>query len=147
MKKKDLIEYLDSIFTPLGFKKNRNTWKTENEELVRIVSLEKSKFGDVFYINYGFIIKGLGLDGFKAHVFNGLSSPNDSENQRIIELLDMSYSVTEEYRKKELLGFINKYLLNEYSKVNTISDLKGYLNKKPNLNDIPLAVKRFLNLE
>jgi hypothetical protein len=61
MEKKDLIKLLDEIFVPLGFKRKGNNWVLNGDELSKLINLQKSNYSNAFYINYGYIIKGLEL--------------------------------------------------------------------------------------
>jgi hypothetical protein len=147
MEKKELIKFLDEIFKPLEFKRKGNTWKNKNEVFVKIINLQKSKYSNAYYLNYGFIIKDLDLNNLEMHIYNRLSSINDSENQKIMDLLDMENSIAEDKRKSDLKMFIDKYLLTEIQNTNTENDLVNALKKRPHLNDIPLVVKRHLQLD
>lgn len=73
MEKRDLINFLDEVFVPLSFKKKGNSWVMNGNELSKIINLQKSNYGTAFYINYGYIIKGLNLTT-TTHVENRLSS-------------------------------------------------------------------------
>lgn len=147
MEKKELIKFLDEIFKPLEFNRKGNIWKNENEVFVKIINLQKSKYSNAYYLNYGFIIKDLDLNNLEMHIYNRLSAINDAENQKIIDLLDMENSIAEDKRKSDLKMFIDKYLLTEIQNTNTENDLVNALKKRPHLNDIPLVVKRHLQLD
>ena len=56
MEKSDLIKLLNEVFNNLGFKRKGNNWVVDSSELIKIVNLQKSNYGNLFYINYGFII-------------------------------------------------------------------------------------------
>jgi len=147
MEKKDLVKYLDEIFSPMGFIKRGNTWKVHGAELEKIINLQKSKYSNSYYLNYGFIIHNLNLDRLEMHVFNRLSSLDDKENQRIMNLLDFENEISESERKKELVFFIEKNLLAELKNINTEYDLLDSLKKRTHLNDVPLVVKRYFEIE
>ena len=68
MGKKDLVIFLNELFTPLGFKKKGNNWVSNGKEVSRIINLQKSQFGNSFYINYGYILRSLQLEGWATHV-------------------------------------------------------------------------------
>lgn len=53
MDKKDLASILSEFLIPLGFKKKGNYWVKNRDEVNTIVNLQKSQFGNVFYVNYG----------------------------------------------------------------------------------------------
>ena len=147
MEKKELVKYLDGIFSPIGFKRKGNTWKVRGTELEKIINLQKSKYSNSYYLNYGFIINNLNLDRLEMHVFNRLSSFDDKENQRIMSLFDLENEISDGDRKEELKVFINSHLLSEFQNTDTETDLLMSLKKRPHLNDVPLVVKRHFEIE
>lgn len=147
MEKRDIIIFLDEIFKPIGYKKRGSTWKHESIELEKIIKLQKSKYSDVYYLNYGFIIKGLEINKLEMHVYNRLASLNDIENERIIDLLDLDSNISDEQRKTGLKIFVEDKLLTELTNINTKKELATSLMNRPHLNDIPLVVKQHLDLE
>lgn len=147
MDKKEFLKFLDEIFKPIDFIRKGNTWENENEVFIKIISLQKSKHGNAYYLNYGFIIKGLVLGNLEMHVFNRLSSFDDVVNQKIMDLLDMESFYTDAKRKRELKEIIDKYLINVIQNINSENDLVNALKKRPHLNDVPLITKRYLHIE
>jgi len=147
MEKKKLIKYLDGIFSPMGFKKRGNMWKAQSAELEKIINLQRSKYSNSYYLNYGFIIKNLKLDILEMHVYNRLSSSDDKENERIMGLLDLENEISENERKEGLKFFIENNLLSELKNTGTETDLLARLKKRPHLNDVPLVVKRHFQIE
>ncbi|MCH4897192.1 DUF4304 domain-containing protein [Marinilabiliaceae bacterium JC040] len=147
MDKKDIIIFLDRIFTAKGYRKRGSTWKYKGLELEKVIRLQKSRYSDLYYLNYGFIIIGLDLNKLEMHVDNGLSSLDDAENERIIDLLDLGNNILDEYRKSELKRIVEDKLLKELTNINTKKELVSSLKNRPHLNDIPLIVKHHLNIE
>jgi len=146
MEKKELIRFLDEIFKPLGYSRKGISWSIETEELEKVIQIQQSKFGDVYYINFGFIIKRINIEKLEMHVFDGFGSVDDNENHRMRNLLDMETDIPEEQRKVELKNLINTYIIFDLDRTNTENDLKNKLMKRPHLNNIPLVVKKALNL-
>ena len=58
MQKKELVKYLNDIFKCYGFNKSGNKWTAETNELIKVINLQKSNFGNIYYLNYGFVLKG-----------------------------------------------------------------------------------------
>ena len=81
------------------------------------------------------------------HVYNRLSSLDESENTRILELLDLENSIGDKERKSELQELVTKYIVSEFDSTNTEQDLCVALKKRPHLNDVPLVVKKHFGLE
>lgn len=146
MEKKDLIKLIDEMFIPLGFKRKGNNWFFSNNELVKLVNLQKSNYSNSFYINYGFIIKSIELTT-TTHVENRLSSIDKNEQKRITDLLDMEVDIPIEQRLIELKKLITEKIVTCIQAVNTESDLLNNLRCRSHLNNIPLVVKKHFSLE
>jgi hypothetical protein len=146
MEKKDLIKLLDEIFLPLGFKRKGNNWIFNGDELTKMINLQKSNYSNAFYINYGFIIKRLELTT-TTHVENRLASADKEEQKRITDLLDLEMEITADRRLTELKKLITGNIVAQMQSVNTEGDLLNDLKKQPNLNNIPLVVKKHFKLE
>jgi hypothetical protein len=146
MEKKDLVNILSEMFSPIGFKRKGNNWVINRGVMTKIVNLQKSQFGNVFYINYGYILQALPLGIFKTHVENRIAFSTKEENLRLHELLDLDSNIFDEERTKELKEILQNKLISKIQSVNTEEDLSNELKKRPQLNDIPLVVKQYLNL-
>lgn len=147
MTKKELANILSEIFIPIGFKKKGDYWTRYSEAVTKIVNLQKSKSGNNFYINYGYILNKIPLDGLTMHVFNGLGADNTNENGRLNELLNFENNINEDIRVKELKYYIVNNLVNRINEVNTEVDLFNELKRRSHLNDIPLVFKKHFKLE
>lgn len=146
MEKKDLIKLLDEIFIPLGLKRKGNSWVLNSKELSKIINLQKSNYGNAFYINYGYIISGLQLTT-ATHVENRLASTDKDEQKRITDLLDLETDIKTDQRVTELKVFISNKIVAQIQSINTETDLLNDLKKRQHLNNIPLVVKKHFNLE
>jgi hypothetical protein len=145
MEKKDLIKLLDEIFGPLGFKRKGNNWVLNRDQLSKLINLQKSNYSNAFYINYGYIIKGLELTT-TTHVENRLGSIDKEEQKRITDLLDLEMGIPTDQRLTELKKLITDKIAVQMQSVSTESDLLSVLMKRPHINDVPLVVKRYFNL-
>jgi hypothetical protein len=145
MEKKDLIKFLDEIFIPLGFKRKGNNWVLNGEELSKIINLQKSNYSNAFYINYGYVIKGLELTT-STHVENRLASIDKEEQKRITDLLDLETGIHIEQRLTELKKFIIAKIVRQIQSINTEEEILNELKKRPHLNDIPLIVKKHFSI-
>jgi hypothetical protein len=56
----DLESALHAVLKPLGFRKRARTWRLERPEVISVVNLQKSSWGDDFYLNLGVFLKGDG---------------------------------------------------------------------------------------
>jgi hypothetical protein len=148
MEKKELASILSEILVPIGFKKKGNYWVVNGTEITKMINLQKSQFGNYYYINWGYIINSVFLDGM-MHIYNRVASVDKNENLRIDELLDLENNISDTTRESELKIILHKYLIDKINQINTVSDLKKYLKSltPPLSNTVPLVVKKHFNLE
>lgn len=145
MDKNDILRLIDEIFLPLGFKRKGNNWCFDCDELLKIVNLQKSNYGNSFYINYGYVIKGLPLTT-TMHVQNRLAGRDKNEDKTIVDLLDLEISLLPDLRLSLLKQILMEKVASKMDRVNTTSDLINELKERPHLNDIPLVVKDHFQL-
>lgn len=146
MDKKDLSQILSGIFSPIGFKKKGNYWIKNGDEVTKMINLQKSHFSNRFYINYGYILESIPLDGLMMHISNGLGSIDKDENTKIVKMLDLENMIADEIRTSELKNYIISKIVSDFQKINTEDDLLQELKKLKSLNAIPLIVKKHFNL-
>jgi hypothetical protein len=145
MEKSHLVEILDDILLPLSFKRKGNNWVLNGDELSKIVNLQKSNYGNAFYINYGYVIKGLELTT-KEHVGSQLGSVDREEQKLITDCLNLESNISDADRISFLKKFIKKQIVSEMESTNTQQDLLRQIKKRPHINTIPLVVRRHFNL-
>lgn len=146
MEKKELANILSEILVPIGFKKKGNYWVVNGAEITKMVNLQKSQFSNSFYINYGYILNAIPLNGLTMHIFGGLGSLDSNENTRIKELLNLENNISDEERASDLKKVLLEKLVHKINLVNTEADVLEELKKQPHLNNVPLVVKRHFNL-
>ena len=93
MEKKILINLLNEICSPLGFKRKGNYWLLNQMELTQIINLQKSIYGNLYYINYGFKINNLNTDNDMMHIWKRLAGANKEEVIELFNALDFSYEM------------------------------------------------------
>jgi len=145
MEKKRLASILSEVLVPIGFKKKGNYWVINDVEITKMVNLQKSQFGNYFYINYGYILKSIPLDDI-MHIYNRVTSLDIDERNKIAFLLDLENSISDEERTEALKKILQSKLIEKIQMINTENDLLAELKKRPHLNDITLAVKKYFNL-
>lgn len=146
MEKKELSNILSAVLLPLGFNKKGNHWLNNGTEVTKMVNLQKSQFGNSFYINFGYILKAIPLGANVMHIHRRIASTDKRENQRIDELLDLDNSISVDVRTNELKATLSEKLIEQLNSINTENDILEMLQKQPHLNNVPLVVKRHFNL-
>ena len=146
MEKKNLIELLNEIFFPLGFKRKGNNWVSNGKELSKIINLQKSNYSNSFYINYGYNINSIELTT-TLHIYNRFASTDKEEQKAITNLLDLDYALPQDQRLMELKKLIIGIIISKMKMVNSEEDILQCLIKRSQLNDIPLIIKKHFQLE
>lgn len=117
----DLLIYIDSVLKPLGFHKKGKAWYKDNEDIITIFALDKSRWSNQYYASAHFLLKGLSSEKrpvfYKTHSYYRAegymeSDPNIS--------LNLENGMDDESRKKEIEKLIN----------NSIPILKYFETKK-----------------
>lgn len=146
MKNKIIFDTLDEVLSTHGYKKKKYTWHIKCNNITKIVVLQKSSYGEYYFVNYGFIIESIPLDNLEMHIFHGLGSVNRNENSRIKELLDTENTIFPEARILELKKIFLEKLLVDLDTTNSEQDILNQLKQRNHLNDIPIIVKKHFNL-
>lgn len=146
MENKDMLFFLDGIFIPIGFKRKGNNWVKNGEEVNKIINLQKSQYGNVYYLNYDYIINSLPLNGWKTHVNHQLASKDKDIQNRIKELLNLENDIEPRTRFSELEQFINEKIVAEMESVQSENDILKILKEREFLYAIPPVVLKHFNL-
>lgn len=148
MDRKELANVMSEVLLPFGFKRKGNYWVVNGSELNKVVNLQKSQFSNRFYINYWFILNSIPSDGLVQHVFYRLYSLHSSERARarFLDMLDLDVDLQDEERASELKQAMNATLVPTMTTINTEDDILRELKSFPNLNIVPLVVKRHFGL-
>lgn len=146
MEKKELANILSEVLTSVGFKKKGDYWVLNGSVITKMVNLQKSQYSNSFYINYGYILKSLPLNGKMMHIYNRMTSSDIDKRNRIEKLLNLENEISNNERIFELKEEISKIIISDFQIVNTEEDLLNSLKERPNLNSVPLDVKKHFGL-
>ncbi|QFT90826.1 hypothetical protein FIU87_19450 [Bacillus sp. THAF10] len=147
MTKEELVKFLDGLFKTNSFIKKGRKWTMTNDELIKIIILSRSRFGNYYYLDYGITIKNIELDGLVMHIYHSLGSLNGSDFTRMMNLLNLDTSITDKDRKEELENLIQNEIFTFFSAINNENDLLSNLKNRENLNDVPLCVKKYYQIK
>lgn len=147
MRKQILENILSGLLVPKGFKKKGNYWVNNGDRLTKMVHLQKSQFNNSFYINYGFIINSIPLDGLAMHIFKRVSSLNETVKNRINILLNLDNDIPER-RDEELFNILMIELVDKVRDINSEDDLQKMIVgfSQAELNMVPLSVKKHFKI-
>lgn len=146
MEKEELANIITETLNSLGFKKKGNYWIKNRPEVNTMVNLQKSQHGNYFYINYGYIINSIPLDGLMMHIYKRVAATDIVENKRIQDLLNLESNISDSDRQKQLKEILNQYLVAPITCIETEEDILKELNEQQNLDMLPGIVKSHFNL-
>jgi hypothetical protein len=147
MNRNDLENVLNIMLSSKGYAKKRRTWTKAGEGIIKIVNLQKSNFGNTFYVNFGYVINEIPLNRLFMHVFNRISSQNPDETVLINALFDLESDMPDEIRREQLVQILNQQLINDFDCVDSFQKLKIQVQKHPCKDIIPLPIREYLEIE
>ena len=147
MDKKDFINCFDSLLKPLGFKKKSNWWRIETVEIEKVINLQRSGYSNLYYINYGYNLKGLKYEGVVMHIYNRLWHTDKKTIKCISDTLDLESKIRTAKRMENIKMIVEKLLIPKIDEINCENDILIMLQSRAHLNDIPIKVKEYLKLE
>jgi hypothetical protein len=145
MTNKEFKDELDRLLRPSGFRKKGNTWRSENNEIEKVIELQKSDYSNLYYLNYGYNFKNLHYHQVSMHIFKRFGYVDKLRNEESQDTLDLEKPIAMEKRITKLKNIVDD-LLNEILNTNTPDDIKSQLATWITLNGVPIKVKEFLKL-
>jgi hypothetical protein len=128
------VLFKEALAAPLksnGFSKKSNNWYWNNEEVILIVNLQKTQYGDQYYVNCAVALKSFGAEGFPKEHFSDIrfrlaSVVPEEKRDKCNAVFDLENGFyTEDTRKAAATSFFEKYglsLLMECKGVASIAD-------------------------
>lgn len=115
---------LNIILVEYGYKKHKQLWTRNTKDLILAVELQRSQYGNQYYINYGIIIKALKIEcANNLHIYFRVHSDNVEENAEICKTLDLDNDMDDNNRVKLLNNIIQTRVLSFLINVNTENDV------------------------
>ena len=146
MNQNELKNLLSFCLKPLGFKQKGNKWYLKGEELTKVVTLQKLRYSNSYYVNYGYVINTLFLGSLEMHVFNQLVTISSDSCKKTTNLLNFENEIEKKERKETLSNIFKESLLKKLDSINSKDDLVYDLKSRKNLNQVPLVVKKYLKV-
>ena len=114
-KRKSVIhEEIDRFGVSAGLKKKSGRWYRHCEDVIVVVDLQKSYWGNSYYVNMGFFLRALGEKlfplGRECPISVRLESLGQDQQSRIEKILNLEYDIADDQRLKELSDFLDSYL-------------------------------------
>lgn len=115
-----------------GFEKRSGSWYRRGGEVVSISNLQKSQYGPQYYFNQGFWLRALGDEHFpksnQAHIVTRLEDLIPEVEQRVGELLDLEFDMSDAQRIDELLTLFIKRLLPLIERGGSVAGLRSMVD-------------------
>jgi hypothetical protein len=126
-----VVATLGDFLSRSGFrKKGSSSWYRRDDDLVTIVNLQKSQYGPLYYLNYGFWLLAVAEAEFprpeQAHITTRVESAIDDRSEgRLNRLLDLRTDIDEATRRTELDALLTDDFLPLLMSLRSVSDLKA----------------------
>lgn len=97
---------LDHALTASGFTKNGDTWYSEKSETILVVNLQKSQWGEQYYINLAAWFKELGESKFppKEHLCHVRTRLTSLTNGSLEKALNLESKELDDSRREPIVG-------------------------------------------
>lgn len=128
-----LKETLITILKSHGFSKKSNNWYLHNAEVILVVNLQKSQYGEQYYLNCGVSLKSFGCGDFpKENLcdirFRLTSVVPKSDREKCELAFDLeNNSLSEDARKLLITDFFERFGLTLLLDCNSISSAANAL--------------------
>ena len=114
METKEFKAVFDTIARKSGFEKKYDGWFKESEECIIVLELQRSNFSRYYYLNIKCFIQGMFGNIYtknKDLVKRGMGNVFTRQPNDYINVFDLEFSMTEEYRKSELERLFSEYVV------------------------------------
>ncbi len=105
---------LEDVLSGSGFARKGDTWYRRTDEAVEVVNLQKSQYGQQYYLNYAIWLLPLGDATFPKEVNCHIRLRMDaiaSSRERLARLLDLEADIPEVERKAALTAVLTDEFL------------------------------------
>ena len=118
---------LESVLGPVGFIRKGDFWFRSTDEVVEVSNLQKSQYGEQYYLNYALWLRPLGEESFpkeeKCHIRMRAGAIVSSSTE-LGTLLDLESNVAEVERRSRLADVLTRELLPFAASCRTIEGLR-----------------------
>jgi hypothetical protein len=153
MNKTDLLLTFGDELKKWRFQKKTGNWYLNEKEIIKVVNLQKSNYGNQYYVNLGVYFKGIDADNNvpkeqQCHIRTRLNSwiINSQKNYNYLFNLDTLIISKEEF-EMEMKKCIIDNVIPQLNAIESKEKILEIIYKEPAfLNTIPLKVKSYFNL-
>lgn len=146
MKVHNLIKTISESLLAFGYKKAGRNWIKDTDEIRRIINLQKSRFGNQYYLNYDYILRKVPLQGMRSHFGNRFVFDDGSLNIRMRLLLDLDSAIEDTEREYELHKLILKFMTEHIENITSEREFHSMLKEWQPQSMIPGVTKIYFNM-
>lgn len=145
-----LAEVIDSILSRQDFQRKKKSWYLLNEETIEIVDLQKSDYGDSWYINLAIYLRSLGVEKYpaeyKSHIRSRLEMLVD-DREDYESLTNLGSTMAEDDRRKRFERYFRGYALPWLNAGRDVSSIKdGLKNRLIQRHSLTLLAADYLGI-
>jgi hypothetical protein len=126
--KRQLGEALAPVLKVAGYRKRALTWHREWKDTISVVNLQKSQWGDQFYVNCAIYLKALGSEKTPPEYRCQVRTRIDDlvpDQSRLNALLDFEKKIKEETRLEEIVTLVTSFALPWLEKYSEVEQLRS----------------------
>jgi hypothetical protein len=126
--KRQLAGALAPVLKVAGYRKRALNWHRESKDTISVFNLQRSQWGDQFYINCAIYLKALGSEKTPPEYRCQVRTRIDDlvpRRSRLSALLDFEKKLKEETRLRELVTLVTSFALPWLEKYAEIEELKS----------------------
>jgi len=120
---------LEGVASFAGFSRHSGAWYLRNAETIEVVELQKSQYGQQYYVNAALWLLPLGESQFpkeeKCHIRSRLGVLFPEHEHSLKQILDLEYPMDEATRVIEFRRILETLLLPTLAACSTLARLKG----------------------
>ncbi len=125
-------QVLKEVLIPIRFSRKGDSWYRRTGDVVQVVNLQKSQYGNQYYLNYALWLLALGESSFpreeKCHVRFRIEDISTNEDQ-YKELLNLEFELDNERRTVLLQNALSSDLLPFIERTGAGADVQKCFNE------------------
>jgi hypothetical protein len=123
------------MLRPAGFRKKVRNWRLETPETVAVVNLQRSRWGETYFLNFGILVKAIEVltdpKHYQCHARIRLPElmPDRLRGHALFDLSDSTIDPAE--REKEIADAIRAYGFPLLQRCGTVAGLRDAITERP----------------
>ncbi|MBK8255163.1 MAG: DUF4304 domain-containing protein [Polyangiaceae bacterium] len=123
---------LSDLVVAAGFVRKRDTWYRATEDLIQVLNVQKSRYGQQYYLNLGIWLKPLGEVQFPkenvCHVRIRARQLDEATRAEFEKCLDLDSGITPEERENQIRRLVDDVVLPFFARCESIAQIRQVYN-------------------